>query len=799
MNTLDRAALPLLRQLLDASPEQRDTLLRDACATQPELAQRVRALLSHLDEGDTDADPPVEEASGAMVGPYRLLRRIGQGGMGEVFLAERADGAWQRQVALKRIWGGFSPLTERFLRERKVLARLQHPHIAQLLDGGLATGGQPWFAMEYVPGESITQWCDRRKATLEQRIALFRQVCEAVQFAHGNLVVHRDIKPANVLVDPAGQVKLLDFGIAKLLDEADPTQTQTRSMTPAWAAPEQHRGEPVTTATDVYQLGLLLQALLLGSPAQSGESPPRLSARWAALLREHPAAAADIAATRAMKPSRLAARLRGDLECIVAHATATDPRERYPSAEALADDLLRWSQHLPIRARRHERGYRLRRTLRRRWPVFATVAVGIAFAAFHIYSLDRQLERTEREREKALAVADYFVSLFRASTPRATASGEVTARELLERGMKQLQDQQGRSHSPQALAALLHALGQVHTDLGMPTQARDAYARAVAALRDQDDPLALADALRGLATAHYGLGQPRQFLRYSSQAAEVLEGAGATQDPLYPRLLGNVGLGHFALGDKAKGWTYLDRSLALLKAGGPDTRKDYVRALVNSAGIALTDGDAAKAYPLLREADALVRQLVPRNPDEELLIGRNLGFAALKTQRLDEALRQYDRMVERSLEFHGEEHPAAVSALLGRGETRLARGEWALAERDLERARRLSARRNAEGHGQLLDIDGLRAVAGLQRGRVAAAVAMLEANAARRTGEVVVESQPRFEQVALERARCEGADRRRELAAALRQLEAMPNASSWQRQLGRRWMAECQPREKTHN
>lgn len=791
MNPLDQAALPLLRRLLDASPEQRDRLLEKACATQPELALRVRELLSRLDEGEADAMPAAGDGAGTAIGPYRLLRRVGQGGMGEVFLAERADGAWQRQVALKRIWGGFSPLTERFLRERKVLARLQHPHIAQLLDGGLTADGHPWFAMEYVPGAAITQWCDSGNATLEQRVALFRQVCEAVQFAHGHLVVHRDIKPANVLVDPSGQAKLLDFGIAKLLDEADPTQTQTRSMTPAWAAPEQRRGEPVTTATDVYQLGLLLQALLIGSRAQAEGAPLRLGQRWSAQLRDDPAAAADIAAARGLTPARLASRLQGDLERIVAHATAAEPGERYPSAEALADDLLRWSRHLPIRARGHERGYRLRRLLRRRWPVFAATAAAIAFAAFHIYSLDRQLERTEREREKARAVADYFVSLFRSATPKAAANGELTARELLDRGMKQLQDQQGKTQSPQALAALLHASGQVYTDLGLPAQARDAYARAVAALRDQDDPPALADALRGLATAHYGLADPQRFLQYSQQAAQVLERADATQDPLYPRLLGNIGIGHFALGDKARGWAYLDRSLELLEAGGAAARKDHVRALVNSGGIAITDGDAAKAYPLLLKADALAQQLAPRNPDEELLIGRNLAFAALRTQRLDEALRRYDRMVARSLEFHGQEHPATVSALLGRGETHLARGEWALAEQDLDRARRLSALRNAEGHGQLLDIEGLRAVAWLQRGKIAPAVAALQANAARRAGEAIVESQPRFERVALERARCQSADRRGALAEAVRQLQAMPNRAAWYRPLSERWMAEC--------
>src|SRR5687768_15932634 len=230
-SSLERRALQLFRGVLHAAPAQRERLLAQACAGDEALLARVRALLAQVEESQAGFDPTAAsaqgEAAGMQIGPYRLIERIGRGGMGELFRAERCDGAFELEVALKRIWNNVAPLTERFLRERQVLARLQHAGIAQLYDGGVTEAGQPWFAMELVRGEPITRWCAARSATIEQRVALVQQVCAAVDFAHRALIVHRDLKPANVLVDEAGQAKLLDFGIAKLLDEADPEQAQT--------------------------------------------------------------------------------------------------------------------------------------------------------------------------------------------------------------------------------------------------------------------------------------------------------------------------------------------------------------------------------------------------------------------------------------------------------------------------------------------------------------------------------------------------------------------------------------------
>ena len=241
---LEARALHLFRDLLDMQADARAQAL---ATLDPALQARVRTLLDCMAEDDLHADAAAAIA-GQRLGAYALIERIGQGGMGEVFRAARADGAYQREVAIKRIWAGHAPLAARFLRERQALARLQHPHIAQLLDGGIDTQGRPWLAMELVQGEDIIRWCDARQAPLAQRVERLRELCEAVDYAHRNLIVHRDIKPSNVLVDADGRTKLLDFGIARLLDDGDAEPTQTLAMTPAWATPEQQCGEAVTTA-----------------------------------------------------------------------------------------------------------------------------------------------------------------------------------------------------------------------------------------------------------------------------------------------------------------------------------------------------------------------------------------------------------------------------------------------------------------------------------------------------------------------------------------------------------------------
>ncbi|HEX6133036.1 MAG TPA: serine/threonine-protein kinase, partial [Longimicrobiales bacterium] len=340
---MDRNRFARVEALFDAAmelpPDGWADFLADACAGDDDLRAEIERLL-FLETAET-ADRSLERAvadaarelsaetgpTGRTLGAYRLIDDIGHGGMGTVWLAERADDEYRVQVAVKLVRGGFAhpELERRFRAERQILADLRHPNIARLLDGGTAPDGTPYLVMEYVDGEPITVHAERNGLALRERLRLFQEICDAVQHAHESLVVHRDIKPSNILVDADGQVKLLDFGIAKLLGDgadAERTQAGVRAMTPDYASPEQVRGEPVTTATDVYQLGVLLCELLTGArPGSAGTMPddnPEAPSRLALRRRDAEALPDDRAALRGTGADRLARSIRGDLDTIAA-------------------------------------------------------------------------------------------------------------------------------------------------------------------------------------------------------------------------------------------------------------------------------------------------------------------------------------------------------------------------------------------------------------------------------------------------------------------------------------------------
>ena len=387
-----------------------------------ERGPRLPAAADSLDESDG-------LASGQRVGPWLLGERLGRGGMATVWRASRADantsGGTTRAVALKlpRSHGGSARqaqgMAERFTRERDILARLSHPHIAPLFDAGVAADGTPWLAMECVEGQAIDAWCDAHKLGLRQRLALFGQVLDAVQYAHGRLVIHRDLKPSNILVTDEGQVRLLDFGIAKLLAEdaaahtlaagaSALTQAAGRVMTPAYAAPEQLRGEALTTATDIYALGVVLFELLAGArPYRTRLDTPaqtEIAIAQGDLQRASAVASEGAAATRATTRKRLQQQLQGDLDCILAKAMHSEGRMRYASAAEFADDLQRWQAGETVRARADSPLYRLRRfVMRRRVPVAAATFAVLALVAALLVSL-AQVQRADRERDEALAM-----------------------------------------------------------------------------------------------------------------------------------------------------------------------------------------------------------------------------------------------------------------------------------------------------------------------------------------------------------------------------------------------------------
>jgi serine/threonine-protein kinase len=438
-------------------------------ATDPAVRAEVEALLTAAETGDDflsrpasvlSTDLPADSLSaGARLGPWRVLRLIGRGGMGEVYEAERADGQFEQRAALKVLLHESEKLLDRFHIERQILARLDHPGIARLLDGGVTPSGRPYAVMEYIEGHSLTVYCSARSAPLEERLRLFVQVCDAVSHAHRNLIVHRDLKPANILVDGGGRVRLLDFGIAKLIDPlaalaasgaltpsgvarvgsatgggstGGPATAPTQNpFTPDYAAPEQLAGEAITTATDVHALGLLLFELLTGRRARALAGQP-----LAAALRTLLDSAAPLPSAAATGDGPVAASLlRGDLDAIVAKCLRMEPAERYQSVDVLRLDIERSLRGDTVSARGDGRLYVLGRFMRRQCWLVAGVGALILSLALGVAGVAWQAAKARREAARAIVTKDFLLSVFRASDPRVGSDrprGRITAKELLD-------------------------------------------------------------------------------------------------------------------------------------------------------------------------------------------------------------------------------------------------------------------------------------------------------------------------------------------------------------------------------
>jgi serine/threonine protein kinase/Tfp pilus assembly protein PilF len=474
---------------------------------------------------------------GDRIGPYRVLRTLGVGGMGEVFLAERADAEFEQQVAIKVVYGGaFARSVQSRLKiERQILAQLDHPNIAHLLDGGSLPDGTTYIVMEYVDGIPIDAFCDSNRLDIVARLRLFQTVCAAVHYAHQNLIVHRDLKPSNILVTAAGVPKLLDFGIAKLLDERQAghhtlavTHADIRVMSPDHASPEQVRGQTITTSSDVYVLGVLLYRLLTGTgpffiPSMRLTDIERAICEKDSPLPSHAVSADDSAETRRVADARgtsahrLRRILQGDLDNIVLMAMRKEPERRYASAQQMASDIQRYLDGQPVIARRDTMSYRTAKFVRRHWlPVAASVSVFFLILAFatttYVQSLriaaerDRVTEQralAERERVRAEEVSSFLVNLFKLSNPEENRGNQVTARELLDSGAKRLRA--GLNDQPDTKAALLSTVGAVYDSLGQYQDALPILDESLQ-LQPQAHDKSRINTLLELGQAHIGAG-----------------------------------------------------------------------------------------------------------------------------------------------------------------------------------------------------------------------------------------------------------------------------------------------------
>lgn len=644
-----------LDEILELPREEWDATLERIRTRDPGLHREVASLLAHVGGHDRILDRPAVALGapattsfsltpGTRIGAYRILSFLGRGGMGEVYRAERADGQFEQQVALKLIRPEAVAHLDRFQSERQILARLEHPGIARLLDGGMSEDGRPYMVMELVEGKPIIEWCNENASGLSQRLQLFLSICDAVAYAHRNLIVHRDIKPSNLLVRPDGSIKLLDFGVARLLDPARTDDTRNAPLTPAYAAPEQLTRGAITTATDIYSLGLLLFELLTGTkPWQVADLPLALALEK--VLRDTVPLMSETANAQD-QPTVQASQLRGDLDAIVAKCLRKDPEARYESAAALKQDILRSQNSEPVRAREGARLYVARQFLKRHRLGIAVMTLILLIVIGSAIGIAIQAARARAEAARATAVKNFLVQVFRASDPRVASNkprGQITAKELLDRSSPQIEQQ--FASQPELQLELLGIVDDIYGYLldddrySAIMKERVAIARK---LHGDHDPVVIEAEItdawafiytQDFAKANQLLEHADRLLREARMDDSALRGEW---------LLAKERVLNMTPNTTAERLAALDRAIDIFRRHDP-LNSSYAVALANSANEYYHLGDYARSVALNRQTLAASAAEPDRNDEDMAVVQANLALALEMLGQLDEAEAAYDK------------------------------------------------------------------------------------------------------------------------------------------------------------
>lgn len=720
----------VLDELFELPEGDRGAYLSKVCAGDPELLNAVKALWQAYDDappmldgnaaqlarsllcaGETEAEAP--DYRGRRVGPYRLIAEVGRGGMGVVYRAERADEAFEQEVAIKLLlatWRDKEMLRDRFHQEQQVLAALHHPNIAQLYDGGVTEDGQPYIVMEYIRGEPLTDYCDKQRLGIAERLSFVSQITEALHYAHKNLIVHRDIKPSNILVTNEGQIKLLDFGIAKLVGEdvsaSNLTQTGEQLLTPGFAAPEQIRGRGITVATDIYQLGVVLYKLLTGhAPFRQEASFYEMACvvceqtpiRPSAVLTrqagdESGESAEEIASRRGLRLSQLRKKLSGDLDAIVLKALRKEPEARYSSMAGLNVDLRRYEEGRPVAARKQSLRYQTGKFVRRHWwgvaasAVFAALLVGYAVTVtIQAKQIQSALDQTEIEARKAQEVSEFLTGIFKVVDPNVSGGETVTAKELLDKGKERLSSE--LEQAPEIRAQMLHVLGEIYYSLGSYEQSASLLESALDIRREllATDSGELVSTITNLAFAYnstdkYDRAQQlleealsihRRSTAESLELAEILNALGEVQ-----RMRTQYGE---ALG-------LYQEAIAMLRRVTKGHHSEMVSALNNLATLYISIGDFAKAEANSREAVEIAEEVFGVDHSYFTITLNNLGFILRELESHEEAQSLHLRALQIQERILGTEHPYLVYTLRFLGAIALQTGQLIQAEEYYRRA-----------------------------------------------------------------------------------------------------------------
>ncbi|MFO7800601.1 MAG: tetratricopeptide repeat protein [Rhodohalobacter sp.] len=634
------------------------------------------------------------------VGRYKLLKQIGRGGMGNVYLAERSDGLFERKTAIKFVRTELNnrEVKKRFNREKKIQASLDHPSIARLYDASTDEHGVPFLVMEYVDGQPITTYSDENNLSVRQRVELFISVCKAVQYAHQNLIIHRDLKPSNILINPEGECKLLDFGIAKLLDQEgdlpELTQTGQQYFSMKYAAPEQIQNRPVNTLTDVYSLGVLLYELLVGSLPYSITE----KTTYGEFERKICVDPVSKPSSVVRKSKDLYKQLQGDLDNIVLKALEKSPERRYRSAEALADDLKRYQDNLPVSARPAGIIYRSRKFIQRNKKIssFAAVLLITVLSGLYYHTTEISKERdiakiqrdlAELEASKTARVSEFVVGLFEQSDPYSSSGKELTVGSLLAQGRDRIET---LDEAPLVQAEMYMVLARVYRSLAEHETAHKLSGQALNLLKEQASPdtvsLASAWTMRS-----YTLSSLGRYGEAEEAHRQALELTSPENKPLLAERLNNLGLALFSLGRLCESQELLEEALNLRKAELPESA-ELAASLNNLALVLAAQDQLEEAEPLYKASLEMRRSVLGNEHPTTTYSMTNLATLLDQMNRLEEAETNYREALRMRRNIFGDDHPAVASVLYQIGWLQSRRGELDQARSHLEEALEIRSR-----------------------------------------------------------------------------------------------------------
>ncbi|HHP7237383.1 protein kinase domain-containing protein [Longibacter sp.] len=777
----------VLDEALDRNPDDPTSVLDDIC-DDPDLREEVRSLLAEdtemdflnrdaaahaadlLDDVDTiewrdrlagdiadalgsDRDLDAGIDPGTRLGPFRVDGEIGRGGMSTVYCAQRDDGSFEQEVAIKLMRRlRDRDAVERFRAERQILASLHHPNIARVLDGGTTEDGRPYLVMEYVEGRPITTYSDEEKLSLDARIDLFQKVAGAVQHAHQNLIVHRDLKPNNILVTSDGTVKLLDFGIAKVLEasthrdlvNAPSTRTGFHLMTPEYAAPEQVRGDAITTATDVYALGVLLYELL------TGHRPYQLNQRSAydivqAVCEADPTRPStivlqtrdigppseqqtvtpeDVSTVRQLSPVQLRRRLRGDLDSIILHSLRKAPSDRYRTADALAEDLQRFRSNQPVRARRGTLRYRVQKLLERNRSAVVAASLFVVLLIGYAITVTYQARQIAAERDKAEAVTSFITSLFEASNPFSAGSSErMTVREVVDRGASRIRSD--LAGQPLVQAEVETVIGDVYASMGRYPQADSMLYDALQTRHQNPDvaPHELAATESALARSLFRQARYKTADSLHAVALNRLVDAYGANDPrtIGPRSGRAIVNGEW--GNYAESVSLYRKNLEIYQAADRVVPADAYHNLASTLQMQGRHKEALETHLLA------IDKYIEEEGEESVALANAYTRTALTYHRLDsldKAERYYRRGLDMRRSLLTANHPHIASSCV--------RLSWLLADRGKTQEAEPLINEGIDvlkavlppDHWQITAAEGVRGVIWAQQGRVRDAIPPLQ-------------------------------------------------------------------------